>query len=244
LPPPRALSRARRRDRRWGGSRGWPGIPHPCARASAPVRLAPHGAKVPKVSTGVAWRATSPARSRTRSRTPYARARVRDADAPSINDNSSRVRNRGPLIRLRTARGKVIVAAPEERRRAPRPCPPNVGATCWLHGGSCAACIPQFAQEAAGCLLVELSRTLPAEEALVTARQQAIRLVRHFNGENLWIGSAERLDRQSRDADIRRMLKPQAQGGMGKSIAEVARASGLSHSQVRRIRSSRHGRGS
>jgi hypothetical protein len=80
---------------------------------------------------------------------------------------------------------------------------------------------------------------LPAEEALVTARQQAIRLVRHFNGENLWIGSAERLDRHRRDEDILRMLKPQASGGAGKSIAQVAAASGLSPSQVRRIRSSK-----
>jgi hypothetical protein len=89
-----------------------------------------------------------------------------------------------------------------------------------------------------------IAAALPAQEALVTARQQAIRLVRHFNGENLWIGSAESMDRHQRDADILRMLKPQAQGGMGKSIAQVAAASGLSHSQVRRIRSSRHGRGS
>jgi Mor family transcriptional regulator len=64
------------------------------------------------------------------------------------------------------------------------------------------------------------------------ARGQAIRLVRHFDGESVWMGSAARVDRRGRDADIRRMLES------GKSVAEVATASGLSASQVRRIRGS------
>ena len=89
-----------------------------------------------------------------------------------------------------------------DRRRAVCPCPPESSA-CWLAGGGCEQCIPEFALQAAETLEAELRNSMAPELSKLTARRQAIGLVRQFQQEQIYAGSDKRLKRRQRNEAIR-----------------------------------------